>query len=61
MDETKADSGAWEAGTWEGARRAQIRRALKRTLRERLEALEELAETSRRLEAMRKKKREGSE
>lgn len=39
----------WEAATWEGARRARIRRALKLTVRERLEVLESLAETSRRL------------
>lgn len=40
---------AWDAATWEGARRAQLRRALQRTVRERLEVLEELTETSRRL------------
>lgn len=39
----------WEAATWEGARRAQIRRALELTVRERLEVLEALAETSARL------------
>lgn len=39
----------WDAATWEGSRRAQIRRALRLTVRERLEALEALAETSQRL------------
>ncbi len=39
----------WSAATWEGARRAQIRRALRLTVRERLEALEHLSETSARL------------
>lgn len=39
----------WSAATWEGARRAQIRRALRLTVRERLEALEDLSETSARL------------
>lgn len=39
----------WEAATWTGARRAQIRRALELTVRERLEVLESLAETSARL------------
>lgn len=39
----------WSGATWEGSRRAQIRRNLRLTVRERLEALEALAETSRRL------------
>jgi len=39
----------WSAATWEGSRRAQIRRNLRLTVRERLEALEDLAETSERL------------
>ena len=43
---------AWEAATWEGNRRAQLRRALRRTVRERLEALEALSETSARLAAL---------
>lgn len=42
-------SDPWDAATWEGARRAQIRRALALTVRERLEVLEALAETSARL------------
>lgn len=44
-----AMSEGWDAATWEGARRAQLRRALRLSVRERLEALESLAETSRRL------------
>jgi hypothetical protein len=39
----------WEAATWEGARRARLRRALELTVRERLEVLDALAETSQRL------------
>lgn len=39
----------WSAATWEGSRRAQIRRNLQLTVRERLEALEDLTETSDRL------------
>lgn len=41
--------GDWDAATWEGSRRAQIRRGLRLTARERLQALEDLAETSERL------------
>jgi hypothetical protein len=44
----------WEAGTWEGSRRLQLRRALKLTVRERLQALEALAETSDRLSEARR-------
>lgn len=43
------NEGDWNAATWEGSRRAQIRRSLRLTVRERLEALEALAETSERL------------
>lgn len=39
----------WSTATWEGSRRAQIRRNLQLTVRERLEALEDLTETSDRL------------
>ena len=42
-------SDPWEGATWEGARRERIRRALELTVRERLEVLEALAETSQRL------------
>ena len=43
---------SWEAATWEGSRRAQLRSALALTVRERLEALEALAELSRKLSDM---------
>jgi hypothetical protein len=43
----------WSVTTWEGSRRAQLRHALKLTLRERLEAAEGLAEVLRRFEEMR--------
>lgn len=44
-----AEEQSWSAGTWEGARRAHLRRALRRTVRERLEVMVELGETGRRL------------
>lgn len=37
---------AWEAATWEGSRRAQLRRSLRLSIRERLEALDDLARAS---------------
>jgi hypothetical protein len=43
------DETSWEAATWEGARRVQLRRALRRSVRERMEAMEALAETSEQL------------
>ena len=48
-----SDQSGWEAGTWEGARRAGLRRALRLSVRERLQALEALAETSERLARIR--------
>jgi len=39
----------WEGGTWEGARRSRVLRAQKRSVRERLELLEAMGETSKRL------------
>jgi hypothetical protein len=36
----------WEAATWEGSRRAQLRESLSLTVRERLQALEGLWEAS---------------
>lgn len=38
----------WSLTTWEGSRRAQLRRALTLTLRERLEAMEGMADIARR-------------
>lgn len=51
----------WGAATWEGARRAQIRRALELTVRERLEILEALAETSARLVEIGQRARESDD
>lgn len=45
----RPDDPTWTAATWEGARRAMLRRALCLTVRERLEALDALARTSERL------------
>ena len=36
----------WQEATWEGNRRRQLRDALQRTVRERLQRLEELAEVN---------------
>lgn len=51
MNETKKDAmtnqKSWDTVTWEGSRRAQIRRNLRLSPRQRLEALETLTETSR--------------
>lgn len=44
----------WSLTTYEGNRREQLRRALKLSLRERLEALEGMAEISQRFAEMRK-------
>lgn len=38
----------WSLTTWEGSRRAQLRHALSLTLRERLQAMEGLADIARR-------------
>jgi CRISPR-associated protein Csx17 len=43
----------WSLTTWEGSRRAQLRRALELTLRERLEAAEGLADVARRFAELR--------
>jgi len=43
----------WSLTTWEGSRRAQLRHALKLTLRERLEAVEGLADVVRRFPDLR--------
>ncbi len=44
---------AWEQTTWEGNRRAQLRLALGFTLRERLQAVEDMAEVAERFRQMR--------
>lgn len=43
----------WAETTWEGNRRAQLRRALELTLRERLQAVEDMAEVAQRFAEMR--------
>lgn len=48
----KAADAGWETATWEGSRRAQLRAALALTVRERLQAVEELAELAQRLAEM---------
>lgn len=48
---TETDA-SWETATWEGSRRAQLRAALALTVRERLQALEELAGLAQRLADM---------
>jgi hypothetical protein len=50
--EAEAD---WETATWEGSRRAQVRAALALTVRERLQALEALADLAQRLADMPRK------
>ena len=45
----------WSLTTWEGSRRAQLREALKWTLRERLEAAEGLADVVRRFQEIRER------
>lgn len=36
----------WETATWEGSRREQLRRSLQLTLRERIQAIEDMQEVS---------------
>lgn len=43
----------WQKTTWEGARREYVRRALELTVRERLEALDEMVELAQRFAEMR--------
>jgi len=49
----KLDDIDWSLTTWVGSRRAQSRRALALTLRERLEAVEGMADVVRRFREMR--------
>ncbi|HID49928.1 MAG TPA: hypothetical protein EYP40_10025, partial [Chromatiales bacterium] len=44
----------WQTGTWEGSRRALLQASLRLTVRQRLEALEALGETSRHFAQLRK-------
>ncbi len=43
----------WSLTTWEGSRRAQLRQALRLTLRERLQAAEGMAEVAERFRELR--------
>ncbi len=43
----------WSAATWKGSRREQLRRALRMTVRERLQAADELSEMVRHFQRMR--------
>ena len=52
-DEAKID---WSLGTWEGSRRAQHKAFLALSLRQKLEALEEMADLARRFQQERKSK-----
>lgn len=52
---------AWEQTTWEGNRRAQLRHALTLTLRERLQAVEDMAEVAQRFQEMRARNNMSSE
>ncbi len=54
MDEAERDID-WSLTSWEGSRRAQLRRALELTLRERLEAAQGLADVARRFQQMRER------
>lgn len=47
----------WSLTTWEGSRRAQLRYALTLTLRERMEAVEGMADVARRFQEMREQGR----
>ncbi len=49
----KRDDIDWSLTTWEGSRRAQLRHALALTLRERMEAVEGMADVVRRFQEMR--------
>lgn len=46
---TSKNEQSWDNATWEGSRRAMIRQSLKLTVRERLQALEELCKTAQKL------------
>jgi len=45
---------SWNNATWSGSRRAMIQQSLKLTVRERLQALEELCKTSQQLASLKK-------
>jgi len=45
----------WGNASWEGSRRAMIKKSLKLTVRERLQALEDMVETSQKLAELKTK------
>jgi len=47
---THVDSKEWDAATWQGVRRAQIREFLKLTVRERIEAVAAMGQVAARLQ-----------
>lgn len=51
----KRNADDWSAATWEGSRRALLRQSLKLTVRQRLEALDQLTETNDRMQTLRAK------
>lgn len=53
MQATRTPEEAWLDTTWEGNRRAQLRHALSLTLRERLQAVEDMAEIAEQFAQMR--------
>jgi hypothetical protein len=46
----------WDNATWEGSRRAMIRKSLRLSARERLQALEDMYQTSQRLASLKLRK-----
>ena len=51
---------SWNNATWIASRRAIIRQSLKLTIRERLQALEDLCETAQTLSRMKIRRKQGS-
>lgn len=49
---SKSSDQSWSNATWEGSRGVQLRAALRMTIRQRLQALEELCELAQRLKNM---------
>ena len=49
----------WSKTTWEGSRREQLRRWRKLTLRERLQAVEDMTDISQHFEQMRERRESG--
>jgi len=54
-DESSIDGIDWSVTTWEGSRRAQLRRWCALTLRERFSALEEMTQLAARFSEMRER------